>query len=304
MGWSVESMASVLILGGTRFFGRMAAVKIAEDGTQVVLCSRGNIEPPRSNNIVHYIGDANDPIFIMQILQKHNFRCVINQIAMNGKDVQRTLALFNQIPLYILTSSQAVYEFKSNLVESDYISKDYDLQLTDINSYSEGKKSAESILLKLRVAKSAILRFPIVVGRNDYTKRIDFYFNKIRKSEEITSYNPENKLSLITEEDASDCIVSILRQNRHGIFNVKSGDIKFKDLMDLIAGKLGKAVEVKFSKYKESYDFERMFNISPYSFPSSWTLNDDKYREEVNEEADKGLNVYLNELISHILLQN
>ena len=59
-------------------------------------------------------------------------------------------------------------------------------------TYNEGKRQAEAVFFKKAPFPVVAVRFPIVLGFNDYTKRLHFHIEKIANHEEIHLVNPDS----------------------------------------------------------------------------------------------------------------
>ena len=78
---------------------------------------------------------------------------------------------------YVMTSSMAVYEPALSLSEEDFNPYEYAIAYGDRNdfNYGEGKRLAEAVVFQHATFPVVAVRFPVVIGENDYTKRLQFY---------------------------------------------------------------------------------------------------------------------------------
>jgi nucleoside-diphosphate-sugar epimerase len=84
---------------------------------------------------------------------------------------------------------------------------DFDESILDHGAaYGENIKRAETVFFqKLKWPYTAV-RFCIVIGKDDTFKRLIFHCDKISKNQPLFLPNIEAKMSLITQEDASDIL--------------------------------------------------------------------------------------------------
>ncbi len=99
-----------------------------------------------------------------------------------------------------MTSSMAVYEPALSLKEDDFDSYQYPIVYGDRKdfSYEEGKRLAEAVLFTYATFPVIAVRFPVVIGENDYTKRLQFYVDHIVKQTPFWSGGYRGKNVLYT----------------------------------------------------------------------------------------------------------
>ena len=106
---------------------------------------------------------------------------------------------------YVMTSSMAVYEPTLSLSEENFNPYEYAIAYGDRNdfNYGEGKRLAEAVVFQ-QATFPVVARFPVVIGENDYTKRLQFYVEHIVREEPVAVNDLDGKLSFIHEEEAGD----------------------------------------------------------------------------------------------------
>ena len=183
----------LLIIGGTSFFGKEIVELALAAGHEVTVFSRGNTRPDFWSQIDHLAGDRNDADEFAANLADKQFDAVIDNIAFNRDHVLNTLtALEDNMSRYILTSTTAVYigagPFDQPLREVD---AEYDLpekpQLATFPKptpdgmigYATGKLAAEKALIEQEQVAYTIIRPHIVVGPQDNSGRLQFFFQRL-----------------------------------------------------------------------------------------------------------------------------
>ena len=101
-----------------------------------------------------------------------------------------------------MTSSMAVYEPALSLLEEDFNPYEYAITYGDRNdfNYSEGKRLAEAVLFQYATFPVVAVRFPVVIGENDYTKRLQFYVECVVNQNPIVVDHVDGNLSFIHEK--------------------------------------------------------------------------------------------------------
>ena len=78
----------VLVIGGTRYFGRGAVQQLLEAGHAVTIFSRGSTRPPFWNDIEHIEGDHTDSEGMAARLKGRRFDGVIDNLCFNREEAE------------------------------------------------------------------------------------------------------------------------------------------------------------------------------------------------------------------------
>ncbi len=90
-------------------------------------------------------------------------------------------------------------------------------------------------------ANISFVRYPIVMGENDYTGRLDFYIEHIRDQKPMNIDDIDMKMAFIYEKDAGDFIAYLAEHFVPGPINGCSKEaIKISDIIEYIEKRLGK----------------------------------------------------------------
>jgi nucleoside-diphosphate-sugar epimerase len=90
-------------------------------------------------------------------------------------------------------------------------------------------------------ANISFVRYPIVMGENDYTGRLDFYIEHIRDQKPMNIDDMDTKMAFIYEKDAGDFIAYLAEHFVSGPINGCSKEaVKISDIIELIEKRLGK----------------------------------------------------------------
>ncbi|WP_231496579.1 NAD-dependent epimerase/dehydratase family protein [Enterococcus gallinarum] len=172
---------NVLVLGGTRFFGKHLVNELLTQGANVTIATRGKTPDSFGPKVTRLIFDREDEDSIRSVLTKETYDVIYDNIAYTSNDID-ILMRHVTTERYIVTSSMSVYPtFHDNLVEKDFdpTAHAYRLVTSEQVNYAEGKRSVEEILSQKYSQNSAFVRFPYVVGIDDYTKRLSFYIQSV-----------------------------------------------------------------------------------------------------------------------------
>ena len=104
------------------------------------------------------------------------------------------------------------------------------------DDYAEGKRQAERATLEfLDSSQCVFVRFPIVMGKNDYTGRLKFYINHIINSEAMFIDDLDCGMEFIHEKEAGYFIAHLVNTTVTGAINGSSkGMISTKNLVEFI----------------------------------------------------------------------
>jgi nucleoside-diphosphate-sugar epimerase len=253
----------ILVMGGTRFFGKKLVQKLVENGDDITIATRGNKPNPFPNQSRHVIFDRNDLSTLSQI-KNEKWDLIYDQICMNHKHASSAVEIFkDKVNQYIFTSSGAVYDLCPNfLKEEAFNPKSFNIQTME-NNYADEKRSAEHIFTSASFLASMI-RFPFVIGNDDYTKRTFFYYDSIIKDKSIFFINPEFKCSWISSEEAADFLVFVGLKKITGPINACSDNpITMKKFIQICEKTLNKKAKIEKIE-SENYD------VSPYGLKQNY----------------------------------
>ncbi len=266
---------NILILGGNRFFGNKLAQKLVANGDDVTLLNRGNTDDQLGNSVQRICCDRGDAKKLSQALEGKSYDVVYDQICYDYNTAKQACEVFkNKTDRYIFTSSQSVYEPGQAIKEKSFDPKTHkiDKEETSESSYAEAKRQAEVGFEKFAPFDICSIRFPIVVGHDDYTKRFDFHRDRIKSGEPIYFPNKEARISFVTSDFAGEVLFKLARLDFTGPLNVASpSPIKLSRFVEIIENHFGKNC-VYASEANET-------NHSPYGISKDWYMNCDRLKD-------------------------
>ncbi|MDQ1004664.1 nucleoside-diphosphate-sugar epimerase [Neobacillus niacini] len=167
------------------------------------------------------------------------------------------------------TSSQAVYDFGTNQLEESFNPSHYQPVLKSRRDYigyagyQEAKRAAEAILFQNANFPVVAVRFPIIIGKDDYTNRLHFHVEHVKEGKPMFIEHLNFRYSFIDSGEAASFLLSMANSDYQGPVNPGcEEDISLGELIGLIENLTG--TEAKLNKDG---------NPSPYNFPGSWSVN-------------------------------
>lgn len=261
----------VLVIGGTRFVGKRLVNKLLASGFDVTIANRGFSEVNFPGDVERIIINRWDYISMYQELQGIYWDIVIDFVCFNALDALDSCRVFNEnIGRYINISTQAVYDFSDTpLVESNFDPSSHEIiwKKRSEYEYSEGKQSAETVYNQMASFPVASVRFPYILGKDDYSNRFRFYVDRINSGIPIFVTNLESRVSLISSSEAGDFLFWLISQNDiKGPINACSNEYITHELfLAVIAKSLNKDVILSFND----------LDMGPYDSQGSWYMSNE-----------------------------
>jgi nucleoside-diphosphate-sugar epimerase len=262
----------VLILGGTRFVGKRLVHLLAEQGHDVTVGSRGKTIVSFPNNVQRLKLDRASRNSMVAALQNSQWDIVYDQICFYADDAASAIeSLAGKTGRYVLCSSAAVYTNPRDASEDAFDPNAYPIRSMDRSStsYAEGKRQAEAVIFQRASFPSVAVRFPIILGPDDYTKRIRVQVQRVASNEPLDIENPDAEISLISSAEAAAFLAWLSSAPHTGPFNACSdGPVSLKAIVGFIEEATRKAALVKCQRDIDSF--------SLFGKPISATLNTGK----------------------------
>lgn len=263
---------NILILGGTRFIGTHLVRHLIKSGHNITIATRGLTKDNYKNDVERIIIERTDPKSISKELSGKYFDAVYDSLAFSSNDIKYLLDSL-KCNRYIETSSLSVYsKFKENIKESDFDPYNHPLKWcsrTDY-TYDEIKRQAECAIFQVyNKIPSVAVRFPFVVGDDDYTKRLYFYVEHIIKSIPMYVDNVDERITFINSCEAGKFLAFLADSDFYGCINAASyGNISLKEIIGIVENRTG-------IKASYSNDGEK----APYNGVPTYSMNLQKSEE-------------------------
>lgn len=263
-------MKSALILGGTQFVGKRLVQLLINDGVEVTIATRGLTADVFGNQVSRLMINREDAGSLEKAFKDKKWDVVFDQTCYSSQESLDTLkALNGKVQKYIFTSSQAVYDFGTKQLEESFNPFDYQPVLKSRRDYigyvgyQEAKRAAEAILFQNADVPVVAVRFPIIIGKDDYTNRLQFHVEHVKEGKPMFIEHPEFRYSFIDSGEAASFLLSMAKSDYEGPVNPGSEeDISLGELIRLIENLTG--TEARLNKDGHP---------SPYNLPGSWSVN-------------------------------
>lgn len=261
----------ILVFGGTRFFGVHLVEKLLENGHEVTIATRGLTKDHFGDRVKRLIVDRCDAKSLSPVFEKKEYDCIIDNICYASNDVKRLLDVA-KCKRYILTSTMSVYpvaDFGADMKEEGFDPLLHPLKWYERQDapYNEIKRQAEAALFQIYSDKNAAaVRFPYVIGREDYTKRLYFYVEHVLKQIPMDIDNLQEKMSFIRAKEAGEFLAWMAESSVTGPFNAANeGTVTIEEILLFLEKKSGKKAVL-------SKDGER----APYNGTPAYSINTEK----------------------------
>jgi len=298
---------NVLVLGGTRFVGKRLVRLLAERGHEVTVATRGRAAVTFPDEVRRITLDRSNADSVRAGLNSSSWDIVYDQICFSADDASMIVeTISGKTGRYVLCSSAAVYrhpaqlEIKPLLRISEEafeplaypLRQKYENLTSTYDSYAEGKRMAEAVAFQKASFPVVSVRFPIILGPDDYSKRLRVQVRRISAGEPVNIVNPESEISLISSSDAAEFLAWLATVPHTGPFNACSdGSIALTTIVQFIEKATGRTAVVTHQPDEPFSIFrsEKSFTLSTGKarrFGFTFSPTQDWLRERIREEAE------------------
>ncbi|MGE5704762.1 MAG: NAD-dependent epimerase/dehydratase family protein, partial [Clostridia bacterium] len=269
-------MKKVLVLGGTRFFGKKLVQHLIDSQADVTIATRGITADPFGDRVTRLSVDREDAESLHAAARQGEWDIVYDNICYSPQNALDACQAFSgRTARYIFTSTLSVYDFgPARLTEADFDPYRYPIVMGSRSdfTYQEGKRQAEAVFFQKAEFPVAAVRFPIVLGDDDYTLRLHDQVKRVRNGAIIGVPNPDALMSFISSDDAAQFLFWLQNSPVTGPINACStGNITVGGVMQLIEQAVGKNAII----HKETTED----NHSPFGVPKSWHMDTQKAQD-------------------------
>ncbi|MGE7946969.1 NAD-dependent epimerase/dehydratase family protein [Lysinibacillus sp. NPDC093688] len=265
---------NILVLGGTRFFGKKLVELCLQNGHNVTILTRGQSGNPFGTKVNQLIVNRDDTDSLAQVLSSTTWDIVYDNICYSPNEALKICEILEgKTKKLVFTSTLSTYQIDGTIkTEEDFNPFNYEVRMGNREdfSYGEGKRQAEAVLFEEATFPVVAVRFPIVMGENDYTRRLHFHVERILQEQPISLPNIEAKMSFITDDEAAAFLYFAGITPIEGPYNATAaGAISLKDMLGLIEETTGKYAKISLVGGDEK-------SQSPYGVPADWYMSTTK----------------------------
>jgi nucleoside-diphosphate-sugar epimerase len=216
-------MATVCVIGGTRFFGKILVRALLAGGHQVTILTRGRSRDDFGGAVRRLTADAHDVEQLSKAVAGAEFHAVVHQMCYSPVAALAAVEAFEgRAGKLVMTSTMEVYNrdtFRHHQPapamsafagegELDPAPYGYDLSLPWHDeaflgaNYGEGKRQAESAFAQTAPFPVAFARAAHVLSdRDEFTGRVAFLVERILRGERMASFRHPGRTSLVHADD-------------------------------------------------------------------------------------------------------
>ena len=266
-------MKKILVFGGTRFFGKRLVEILIEEGHSVTIATRGKTAHSFGEKVNQLIVDRTNKGELAAAFADTEWDIVYDNICYSPNDALAACEIFEgKTKKYVFTSTMSTYlELGAELSEEAFNPYNYEIRNGNVNdfSYGEGKRQAEAVFFQKAKFPVVAVRFPIVLGEDDYTRRLHFHIERVAEGKVISFLNMDARMSYISSGDASQFLKFAGFSKIIGPYNAtSSGTYSLKELIEMIEDSGGKKAKIALVGDDETR--------SPFAVPSDWYMTQAK----------------------------
>ena len=299
----------ILVLGGTRFFGIHMVEDLLDAGHEVTIATRGNAKDSFGERVKRIIVERTSAESMKRALQEKHFDVVIDKLAYCSNDIRIAMDTID-CDRYIHMSSTAVYNPKKlDTIEEDFNGQERPVIWCNRPDfpYDEIKRQAEYALWQEYSDRNWLaVRYPVVLGKDDYTNRLKFYVDHVISGTPMYIDNIDYQMSYIRSDEAGRFMAYLVDKDISGVFNgayngvyngafngASDGTISLREIINYVEERTGKqAILVKADKkdesvYESDTDMEpQVVDKAPYNGDTEFSINTSKAKELGFEFSD------------------
>ncbi len=286
----------ILILGGTRFIGKHLVNELLSKKHDVTIATRG-ISPDDFGNDVERIKlDRYSASELKNNLRGKQFDLTYDSLAYSSNDVKKLLDVL-ECKRYIMTSTASVYDnLHSRISEAEFNPLGHKLIWCNSGDfdYGETKRQAETALFQEYSTLSAVaVRFPLVIGKDDYTERVEAYVRNILDKTAMNITDGNSQIAFVTVEDAAKALSMLSEVKINGCVNIASDNtFSVNDIIEEVK---------KLGGCKQNYDTQGM--DMPFNGFPEFSLNTAKIKGAIDYRFTD-IKAYMPKLIDYYIKKN
>ncbi|MGZ3183941.1 MAG: NAD(P)H-binding protein [Telluria sp.] len=281
---------NILVLGGTRFVGRLLVQRLVAAGHQVTVATRGRAHDPFGRRIRRVVADRRDEAALARAAAlEPMWDAVYDQLCFSPLDAAIAARVFaGRTRRYVMASAIEVYRELLGVIDAPFSEEDINVRAIPIDtaypwhdprraseSYVAGKRQAEAYLYRSEALPTVTVRFGHVLsGPDDFTGRLAYYVDLVRSGVPLRYAHATAGSSFINATAAADFLYWTGMQSFLGPVNAAcAGPLSAFDLYHRVA----QALDAPASAAPVT-DIARAGELSPFDYPALCTLDTTKAR--------------------------
>ncbi|MFZ6751320.1 NAD-dependent epimerase/dehydratase family protein [Undibacterium sp. Ren11W] len=278
----------ILVIGGTRFFGKILVQELLQRGHHVTLATRGNTVMPVDLNerLAHIQVDRGDAAAMHAAFSDSaGFDIVYDQVCYHPLDAQIACQVFlGKVGRYIMTSTIEVYadqypqgtaSAQEDLIDlqDEHISLAFpwrDAAFAEAN-YGYGKHQAEAYFTQNAAFPFVSVRCAhVYAAMDEFTGRFAHYAALVQQQAPFAYSAGMGKTSFISAPDLAAYLLWIGEQNFVGPINAAGrGCFSALDLYEIASGQTVPPAHL----LQAQLDAHAPSNLSPFDYPHDYVVS-------------------------------
>lgn len=213
---------NILVIGGTRYFGKLLVQRLVLAGHRVTVATRGYAPDPFGNRIERIRVDRrNETAMRAAFRNVDRYDVIYDQMCYSPLDAAISVRTFaGKVGRYIMTSTVDAYRGLLGQQDRPFTEQDLKVLAQPIDtaypwhdptlateSYVAGKVQAEAYLYRDGSLPLVTVRFGHVLGGPDFTGRLAHYVDLVRAGEPLRYANEHGATSFMGAHEAADFLV-------------------------------------------------------------------------------------------------
>lgn len=289
-------MKRILVIGGSRYFGKSLVTRLRDAGEEVTVLNRGSSGPPPAG-VGRLLADRDDEAGLRKALGRRDFDVVVDQICYTPRQAAVARRVFEgRTGRYVMTSTMEVYDPATLPAGSaphtvpvpegaldptrPPLAPPRTAPLlphrqgpggpahTDAHAYAEGKRRAEAVFLREPPFPYVCVRTAHVLGggRAEFTGRLAHYVERIGAGKPVDVHEAPYGSSFIHHLEMAEFLDWTSRQTFTGPVNAAShGAPDVLALCATVAERLGRRPRYRV--------VEPGADASPFSFDRAYAMD-------------------------------
>lgn len=256
---------NILVLGGTRYFGIPMVEELLRQGHEVTLATRQITQDKFGDAVKRIQVERTDQASMKEAFQGKYYDVVYDKIAYCSNDIKYAMDAV-ECGKYIFMSSTFVYLSKQKEVkEEDFDGVNGELVWCSRFDfpYAQIKRQAEYALWQeYKDKKWLAVRYPFVIGQDDYTERLLFYVQHTMKGLPMQIDNLDAQMGFMGSEEAGRFLAFLADKDITGAINGSSnGTISLREIIGYVEEKTGKKAIISADGEEAPYNGEPEYSI-------------------------------------------
>jgi nucleoside-diphosphate-sugar epimerase len=279
---------NILVIGGTRYFGKLLVQDLLDAGHQITIATRGNAADQFGAQVKRIKVDRRDEAAMhAAFVDIDGYDLVYDQMCYSPLDAAISVKVFaGKVKRYVMSSTIEVYRASIGQQDHPFAESDWNPAEQTIDphypwhdpalaeeSYAAGKRQAEAFLYGDGSLPLVTVRIGHVLGGpEDFTGRLAHYVELARSKTPLRYSHAADVSSFLNPQQISDFLVWVGVQDFVGPINAAcDGPLSVLDLYHGVGAALG--VEVKTVVEPDS-----AAGLSPFDYSGPYAMDTGRAR--------------------------